>query len=127
MKILLLSLACLAAVTCQAQSIAFAAFSGEYLGIATPVHWYCVDRVVVDAFVYPDGSISLNVFDYDFDPGIGGTGTIDARGKFIVILANGHVIYGTVAKSGTIRGSFYSDTCRATFTALRRYKLPYAP
>jgi hypothetical protein len=129
MKKLLLVLASLAAVTCQAQSVAFAKFAGDYFGPATPVHWACDERAIVNFWVYDDGSILASTDRYDFDAGFShsGSGTVDAHGKFIVQMDNGHLIVGRVSSSGTVRGTLYGTACKATFAALRRFHTPSNP
>jgi hypothetical protein len=122
----LLVYACTA--TCQGQSVAFAKFAGEYIGVASPSKWVCDERALIDVYVYPDGTVEVYAYTYDlnFSTGGFGTGTLDAKGRFAISVDTGFVVSGKVSASGTVRGTAIG-ACKYTYAALRRFKAPFDP
>jgi hypothetical protein len=104
-------------------------FAGEYLGVGTASRWWYPERSIFDVYVYPSGSVYVNVFSYDLDwqTSPGGGGAIDARGKFNLLLDNGYLISARVSSSGSVRGTAKGDAGVYSFSCLRRFKSPYDP
>ena len=84
MKYLLALLLTLATFTAAAQS----KFSGDYVGIASPVKWTNLERGVVSVLVFTDGSFIIEVLNYDFEfLDVEVRGTLDAKGRLLLLRA----------------------------------------
>lgn len=114
---------------CAWSAVAQAKFSGEYIGIASPVKFTTnvTERVLVKLYFYPTGYAFAHVWSYGFDDLSTAEGAIDSLGRFSLLLDNGALLKGTVS-GGIARGSATrSVPPRYTFAAPRRFKLAYDP
>lgn len=146
MKKILLTLACLAAVTCKAQEVGTARFRGDYAGVLLPVGNTCTtERLLVDVFVYDNGEMRGEIFDYDGDRRASIEHRLDSSGGFLFNTGTNMLppfpscfpfcdpepgrdwlMRGKAnAKAGTIKGSVdarYQGGCKYSFTLYRRFK-----
>src|SRR5206468_12478698 len=82
----------------------FAKYAGEYVGIVAPTTFTgdCDARAMASLTVSIAGSVTLDVYSYDFDIVSQGVGTIAPNGKLNILL-DGLPVTGTVSRGGTAR------------------------
>ena len=91
--------------------------------------WTNLERGVVSVLVFTDGSFIIEVLNYDFEfLDVEVRGTLDAKGRFSVIDANGFLWRGSVSASGgTVKGTTSDGTGKYTFSCWRRYRAAHDP
>lgn len=126
-KLFLLSI-CLLVSTSAA--LAQAKFSGQYMGIASPVVWStnASERGLVDLYFHPTGYAFAQFRDYKFNLLTEAQGSINSSGRFSLFLDTGFIIKGVVS-GGVARGSVTGPLYRSkyTFSLPRRFKLAFDP